>query len=135
MSRGSLELISHYRTDSHSIKEHRKRMEVPRMPLFDKDEKEMLGVALQDAKKKAKDMYPIPPQLDSFRPLVGRESVPDFSTATSPTEKLFSQISVLEFDLRHRGYVSSLTGMYEELVRLTSSDRLSVQKWSQQRLL
>ena len=134
MSRGSLELISQYRSDSHLIKEHRIRMEVPGMPLFDKDEKKMLGVTLQDGKKKARDMYPISPQLDSLRLFIGQESVSDFSAATSPTDKLFSQISILEFGLRHEGSVSTLTGMYEELVRLTSSDRLSVQNWSQQRL-
>ena len=134
MSRGSLELISHYRTDSHLIREHRIRMEVPGMPLYDRDEKELLGTALQDAKKKAKDNYPIPPQLDSYRPLVGQESVPDFSMTTSPTEKILSQISILEFGLRHGGNITSLTGMYDELVRLTSSDRLSVQNWSHQRI-
>ena len=51
MSRGSLELVFHYRSDSHLIKEHRVRMEVPGKPFFDMDEKEMLGVTLQDAKK------------------------------------------------------------------------------------
>ena len=134
MSRGSLELISHYSTDSHLVREHRIRMEVPGMPLFDKDEKEILGTSLQDAKKKARDSYPIPPQLDSLRPLVGQESIPDFSATTSPTEKLFSQISILEFGLRHGGSVSLLTGVYEELVRLTSSSRISSQNWSPQRL-
>ena len=104
------------------------------MPLFDKDEKEMLGVTLEDAKKRARDMYPISPQFDSLRPFVGQESVPNFSAAASHTEKLFSQISFLEFGLRHGGSVSSLTGMYEELVRLTSRDQLSVQNWSQERL-
>ena len=133
MSRGSLELISHYRTDSHLVREHRIRMEVPGMPLFDK-EKKILGTSLQDAKKKARDSYPIPPQLDSLRPLVGQESIPDFSATTSPTEKLFSQISILEFGLRHGGSVSLLTGVYEELVRLTSSSRISGQNWSPQRL-
>ena len=34
MSRGSLELISHYRSDSHLIREHRIRMEIPGMPLL-----------------------------------------------------------------------------------------------------
>ena len=134
MSRGSLELISHYRSDSHLIREHRIRMEIPGMPLFDRDEKEMLGVALQDAKKKAKDNYPIPPQLDSHRPLVGQESVPDFSVTTSPTEKILSQMNIIEFGLRHVGNIASLTGMYDELVRLTASDRLSVQNWIQQRI-
>ena len=51
MSRGPLELISHYRTDSHLIKEHRIRMEVPGTPLFDKEGKEIQGVALLEAKK------------------------------------------------------------------------------------
>ena len=63
MSRGSLELVSHYRSESHLVKEHRIRMEVPGMALFDKDEKELLGLSLQEAKKKAKDTYPIAPQL------------------------------------------------------------------------
>ena len=46
MSRGPLELFSHYRSDSHLIKEHRMRMEIPGMPLFDRDGKEILGIAL-----------------------------------------------------------------------------------------
>ena len=69
--------MSHYRSESHLVKEHRIRMEVPGMSLFDKDEKELLGLSLQEAKKKAKDTYPIAPQLDPCRPLVGQDSVPD----------------------------------------------------------
>ena len=134
MSRGSLELMSHYRSDSHLIKEHRIRMEIPGMPLYDKEEREILGTALQEAKKKAKEVHPIPPQLDSYRPLVGQDSITDFSVTTSPTEKLFSQISILEFGLRHGGNLATLTGVYDEMVRLTSSDRLSVQNWSQERV-
>ena len=134
MSRGSLELISHYRSESHLVREHRIRMEIPGMPLYDKDEHELLGISLQEAKKKAKDTYPIPPQLDTYRPLVGQDSVPDFSASTTPTEKIFSQINILEFGLRHGGNVASLTGMYDELVRLTASDRLSFQNWSNERL-
>ena len=103
------------------------------MPLYDKDEQELLGIALQEAKKKAKDAYPIHPQLDSYRPLVGQDPVPDFSVSTSPTEKIFSQINIPEFGLRHGGNIASLTGMYDKLVRLTASDRLSVQNWSQER--
>ena len=37
-------------------------------------------IILQEAKKRAKEAYPIPPQLDSL---------PDFSVSTSPTEKIF----------------------------------------------
>ena len=68
MSRGPLELISHYRSDTHLTKEHRIRMEIPGTPLFDKDGKEILGIALQEAKKVAKDTHPIAPQLDSCHP-------------------------------------------------------------------
>ena len=40
MSRGSLELMSHYRSDSHLIKEHRIRMEFPGIPsMIKKNEK------------------------------------------------------------------------------------------------
>ena len=134
MSRGSLELMSHYRSESHLVKEHRIRMEVPGMTLFDKDEKELLGLSLQEAKKKAKDTYPIAPQLDPCRPLVGQDSVPDFSAASSPTAKILSQITVLELGLRHGGHINSLTGIYDELVRFNSMSHLSTQNWSQERL-
>ena len=107
MSRGSLELISHYRSDSHLVREHRIRMEVPGMPLYDKDERELLGIALQEAKKKAKEVNTIPLQLDSYRPLVGQESVPDFSISTSPAEKIYAQINILEFGLRDIGPVGT----------------------------
>ena len=134
MSRGSLELISHNKSDSHLIKERRILMEDPGMPLYDVDEQEMQETALQEAKKKEKDAYPIPPQFDSYLPLVGQDSVPDFSDSTSPTEMIFSQISILEFDLRHGGNKASMRGIYDELVRLTASDRLPVQNRSQERL-
>ena len=134
MSRGSLELVSHYRSESHLVKEHRIRMEVPGMALFDRDERELLGLSLQEAKKKAKDTYPIAPQLDPCRPLFGQESVPDFSAATSPTAKILSQITILEFGLRHGGHIHSLTGIYDELVRFNSMSHLCTQNWSPERL-
>ena len=58
MSLGSLELKSHYRSESHLVKEHGIRMEVPGMALFDEDEQELFGISLQEAKKKTKDTYP-----------------------------------------------------------------------------
>ena len=51
MSRGVLELLSHFRTDSHLIKKHRIRSEIPRMPLYDRHEKVLAGIALQEAKR------------------------------------------------------------------------------------
>ena len=56
-TKGALEVLSHYRTDSHLVKEHRIRMETPGLPLFDKDENELSGQALIDARKKAKSIH------------------------------------------------------------------------------
>ena len=55
MSRGVLELLSHFRTDSHLVKEHRIRLETPGVPFFDRSEKALTGSALQEAKKVAKE--------------------------------------------------------------------------------
>ena len=132
MSRGPLEVVSHYRTDSHLIKEHRIRMEITGMPLFDKDCKEILGTALQNAKRAAKDTYPIAPQLDSRHPLAGKSAVPATNIASSPTEKVLFQITILEFGLRNGGHVDNLSGIYGEVSRLTSSNVLSTQNWSDQ---
>ena len=75
MSRGSLELVSHYRSDTHLNKEHRIRVKIPGTPLRDKSEREILGMALQEAKKVAKDTHPVAPQLDSCHPIVGQAIV------------------------------------------------------------
>ena len=56
MSRGTLELLSHYRSESHLVKEHRIRMEVPGMALYDREEREILGIALQEAKKRPRTL-------------------------------------------------------------------------------
>ena len=118
MSRGVLELLSHFRTDSHLIKEHRIRSEVPGMPLYDRHEKVLTGTALQEAKRVAKETFPIAPQLDSCRLLVGQDKLPDSSSISSPSEDVFSQISFLEHGLRHGGNIDSLIGMWNEMVRL-----------------
>ena len=124
MSRGILELVSHYRSETHLVKEHRIRMGIPGMALYDREERELLGESLQEAKKKAKDTFPIAPQLDSCRHLVGQKSVPDFSAVITPTEKILSQVTVLELGLRHGGHIDSLTGIYSELARLATSNRM-----------
>ena len=63
------------------------RMEIPGMALFDREGREIYGISLQEAKKKAKNNYPIAPQLDVCRPLVGQETVPDFNAVTNPPIK------------------------------------------------
>ena len=129
MSRGTLELLSHYRSESHLIKEHRIRLEIPGMALYDREEREILALSLQEAERKARNTYSIAPQLDLCRRLVEQNTVPDFSATTNPTEKTLSQISILEFGLRHGGHVKILTGIYVELARSASGSHLCTQNW------
>ena len=118
MRRGVLDLLSHFNTDAHLIKEHRIRLETPGLPLFDRTEKELLGNALKEATRVAKEMYPIAPQLDVCRLLVGQDRLPIFTDSTNPSEDILSRIRILEQGLRHGGHVDSLVGMWDELVRL-----------------
>ena len=119
MSRGVLELLSHYRTEGHLVKEHRIRLETPGAPLFDQHENELLGIALQEAKRIAKEMYPISPQLDSCKLLVGQERIPDLTSTTSPSESIIAQISVLEHGLRNGGHIDCFIGIWNEMATHT----------------
>ena len=87
MDRGSLELISHYHSDTHLIKEHRIRVEIPGMSLFDKNEKEILGMALLEEKKVPKDTHPLATKL------VAQGIVPAVEAVASPTDKNIFQVS------------------------------------------
>ena len=61
-TKSPLEILHHYRTDAHLVKEHRIRMETPGLPLFDKHCNELTGMALKYAKERAKREYPIAPK-------------------------------------------------------------------------
>ena len=135
MSSGVLELMSHYPSGGHLKKEHRVRMEIPGMPLFDREEQELQGVPLSEAKRKVIDTYPKAPQLDPCRPLVNQASVPDLGSHTNPSEEVLSQICILEFGLRFVGHLSSLTGVHDELVRhLPSVQQTATFNWSEHRI-
>ena len=135
MSRGVLELLSHFKTDAHLVKEHRIRLEIPGLPLFDRSEKELVGSALKEATRSAKEMYPIAPQLDVCRLLVGQDKLPDFIDAANPSEDVLSQIRILEQGLRHGDHVDSLVGMWDEMVRLfPGNSQASTYSWSKHRL-
>ena len=95
-SRGVLELISHFKTDSHLVKEHRIRLEIPGLPRYDNFEKKLTGKTLLAARRTAKETYPIAPQLDVCRLMVGQDKLPDFTTVSSPSEDVISQIRILE---------------------------------------
>ena len=80
------------------------------MALYDREEKEIHGIALQEAKRVAKETYFIAPHLDACRPLVGQDSVPNIIDTTSPTEGMLAHISIIEIGLRNGGHINSLTG-------------------------
>ena len=111
MSRGVLELLSHYKTEAHLTKEHRIRLETPGLPLFDHEENELRGIGLQEAKRRAREAHPIAPQLDGCRLLVGQERLPEFSSVTSPSESVLAQICILENGFRHGGHINVLLGL------------------------
>ena len=121
MSRGPLEMISHYKTESQLVKEHRIRMETPGLALYDREEVELQGIALQEAKRTAKDTYPIPPQLGPRRLLVGQDRLPDIKGDSSPVEIVLAQLRVLEFGLKHGGPLASLIGIHDEILQHTST--------------
>ena len=62
-TQGALEILSQYRTEAHLIREHRIRMETPGLPLFGKNEKELVGLALEKAGEKAESEFHIAPTL------------------------------------------------------------------------
>ena len=59
MSRGVLELLSHYKTEAHLTKEHRIRLENPGLPLFVQEENELRGIGLQETKRRAREAHSI----------------------------------------------------------------------------
>ena len=135
MSRGVLELLSHYRTEGHLIKEHRIRLEIPGMPLYDRFGNELHGIMLQEAKRVAKEKFPIAPQLDTCKLLVGQDKLPDFGSTTSPSEDIIAQIGILEQGLRYGGHIDCLIGIWNEMVRASpSSGENSPYSWSRQRV-
>ena len=127
-------MMVYYRCDSHLIKEHRMRMEIPGMALFDKNERELQDMALIEVKRIAKNTHPIAPELDALRPLVGQHSIPDFASSTSPTEGVLSLICILEYGLKNGGHLDSLTGFYDGISRLYRNNQLPNQNWDQHRL-
>ena len=66
MTKGPIEILHHYRTDAHLVKEHRIRMETPGLPLYDKNCDEITGMALKYAKERARREYPIAPKLGVY---------------------------------------------------------------------
>ena len=91
-TKGSLEILSHYRTDAHLVREHRIRLETPGLPLFDKGERELTAIALDQAREKAMREFPITPTLGECYLFPGQKELPSDTESLDPSSVACSQI-------------------------------------------
>ena len=136
MTKGAVEVMSHYRTETHLVKEHRIRLETPGLPLYDRHEHELKGVELQKAIEVARSTYPISPHLAEKRRLPGQLEIPAASKESTPSELALSQIRLFCHGLRHGGSLDLLHDLWEDLIQ-QSSDATQFPKhdWSPSRCL
>ena len=102
-TKGSLEILSHYRTDAHLVREHRIRLEIPGLPLYDKNEREITGVALDEAREKAEQTFPITPTLGACHLLPGQRELPKDTEILDPSSVACSQMRLLLLGLQSGG--------------------------------
>ena len=114
-TRGALEILSHYRTEAHLIREHRIRMETPDLPLYRKNEQELVGLALEEAREKAELEFPIAPVLGECYLLPEQRELPADTDALDPSSVVCSQIRVLLTGLQHSGNYDSLCTLWNNL--------------------
>ena len=121
MTKGPIEILHHYRTDAHLVKEHRIRMETPGLPLYDKNCDEITGMALKYAKERAKREYLIAPKLGDYYLRVGQLDSTDKAPADVPDKEILSQMNLLRFGLVHSGHLDTLIALWDDLVRETKT--------------
>ena len=111
----SLEILSHYKTDAHLIREHRIRMETPGLPLYGKDEVELTGTSLAEARERAELEIPIAPILGECYLLPGQRKLPVPTDELDPSMVVCAQIRILFTGLQHGGDLSVLTSLWGNL--------------------
>ena len=105
------------------------------MTLYDKQERALLGLELQESKRSTRVAHPMVPQLNGCRLLLGQERLPDLTSNSSPSEDVLAQIGLLEHGLRHGGHVSILIVIWEDMVKLSpNNSQSSIYNWSNHRL-
>ena len=136
MTKGPLEILGHYRTDAHLVKEHRIRMETPGLPLYDKHCNELTGMALKYAKDRAKREYPVAPRLGDYYLRVGQLEQPEGASASPPSKEVLSQLNLLKFGLVHGGHLDTVIALWHDLVRETKTiEPISQYDWRPHRVL
>ena len=97
------------------IREHRIRMETPGLPLYRKNEQELVGLALEEAREKAELEFPIAPVLGECYLLPEQRELPADTDALDPSSVVCSQIRVLLTGLQHGGNLDSLCSLWNNL--------------------
>ena len=111
----SFEILSHYRTEAHLTREHRIQMETPGLPLFDSNELELVGPALEDARARAEQELPIAPVLGECYLMPGQRKLPADTAEFDPSTVVCSQICILLSALQIGGTLSSLISPWTNL--------------------
>ena len=114
-TKGSLEILSHYRTEAYLTREHRIRMETPGLPLFDSNELELVGPALEEARAKAELELLTAPTLGECYLMPGQRRLPDNADEFYPSAVVCSQIRILLTALENGGTLSSLISLWTNL--------------------
>ena len=134
-TKGSLEILSHYKTDAHLVREHRIRMETLGLLLYGKDELELTGSALGGAREKAKLEIPIAVILGVCYLLLGGRTLPVPTNELDPTSVVCSQIRILLIGLRHGGDLNVLNSLWGNLsVEIIGPIKVPLYNWSSERI-
>ena len=134
-TKGSLERLSHYRTDAHLVREHRIRLENPGLPLFDKGERELTEIALDEAREKAEREFPNTPTLGEYYLLPGQRDLPIDTETLDPSSVACSQMRILLLGLQSGGKLDLLTSLWSNLNTYTPGPSRPMQyDWKPERV-
>ena len=134
-TKGPLEILHHYRTDAHLVKEHRIRMETPGLPLYDKHRNELTGMALKYAIERARREYPVAPKPGEYYLRIGQLQNSEETSVNSLSKEILLQLNLVRFGLTHRGHLDSLIDLWHDLVQETkTTDTVAQYDWRPHRV-
>ena len=128
MTKGAVEIMTHYRSESHLVREHRIRLETPGLPLFDKHERELLGSELQQAIEVARRTHPIAPILCAKKLYPGQTRLPPLDDEETPVALASHHITLLSRGLTYGGSFNLLSSLWRDLVQESNSPSLSASR-------
>ena len=87
-TKGPLEMLRHYRTDAHLVREHRIRMKTPGLTLFDKQSTELSGMVLKYARREPNRNTRLPPSSATITSVLTSKNCQKRRDQRIPTRKL-----------------------------------------------